>query len=336
MVIDFSIIVVGYNIEQYVERCLTSIVNQKTEACEVIFVDDGSVDATKERVKKIFSNYEHGRYIYQKNRGANAARKTGLLNASGKYISFIDGDDWIEQSYFDSLKKEILRNVDADIISYRYQRVWDSGQKVIAEEENQIFDCEGLEYLNAILDTRYSHVLWDKVYKREFLMYAGFDRIPDITLGDDLAAQVLLGSKKPNVKGCDKVLYNYYVRTTSASKMFSEKSIEIIKALDYMEEVLKKEGMFDQYVELMHYHYFRSFLFYVVRNRFPGNKIQKYIYDNYVKQNIRIRQNPYIRQYMAGKTSEYCLCYIYLWNYKWGCYLAKIYCSVILKVKGRT
>ena len=90
-----SVIVPAYNVERYIETCIDSILKQDYVNVEVIAVDDGATDKTPEILDKIALQKEQVKVIHKKNEGVSAARNTGLEAASGTYIIFIDGDDYI-------------------------------------------------------------------------------------------------------------------------------------------------------------------------------------------------------------------------------------------------
>ena len=91
-----SVIVPCYNGEKDIERCLNSIVNQTYKKIEVIVVDDGSKDNSKELIKEYVNNYPNVNYYYKKNGGLSSARNFGLKKATGDYIAFVDSDDYID------------------------------------------------------------------------------------------------------------------------------------------------------------------------------------------------------------------------------------------------
>ncbi|MDU4936124.1 MAG: glycosyltransferase family A protein, partial [Peptostreptococcaceae bacterium] len=90
-----SIIIAAYNIEDYINRCLNSIVNQSFKDIEIIVVNDGSTDNTINIINNFAKNDVRIKVIDKKNGGLIEARKSGLARASGEYILFLDGDDWL-------------------------------------------------------------------------------------------------------------------------------------------------------------------------------------------------------------------------------------------------
>ena len=94
--IKFSIIVPVYNVERYVERCIDSIVAQTYPAYEIICVNDGSTDGSLEVLQRLADGHPSIKIIDQANKGLGGARNSGVAQATGDYIWFIDSDDWIE------------------------------------------------------------------------------------------------------------------------------------------------------------------------------------------------------------------------------------------------
>lgn len=105
-----SIIIPVYNVEKYIEKCLTSIVNQITDDIEIVIVNDGSQDSSFEIAKEILKDIENVRYIEQENQGLSAARNKGLEVANGSYVWFVDSDDYIVNENFKKLCKVLYKD----------------------------------------------------------------------------------------------------------------------------------------------------------------------------------------------------------------------------------
>lgn len=122
----FSIIIPAYNVEKYIERCLRSCLNQiniNSDDFEIIVVNDGSPDNSAEIAKNILAEYPNGKIIDQANKGLGGARNTGIENASGEYIWFIDSDDWIAPESLSILTKSISDYSKPDLIMFRAANV---------------------------------------------------------------------------------------------------------------------------------------------------------------------------------------------------------------------
>ena len=102
-----SVIIPVYNIKNYLEECLNSVINQTLKEIEIILVDDGSTDGSAKICDNFASKDNRIIVVHQKNQGAGMARNAGIEIANGKYITFTDGDDYLETSAFETLIKAI-------------------------------------------------------------------------------------------------------------------------------------------------------------------------------------------------------------------------------------
>lgn len=110
-----SVIVPVYNVAQYLEQCLDSVVNQTMKELEIILVNDGSTDGSDEICEQYAKQDERVILLHQKNQGLAAARQAGLDVAHGEYIGFVDSDDWLELSMYEEMY-DAARNNNADIV----------------------------------------------------------------------------------------------------------------------------------------------------------------------------------------------------------------------------
>ena len=120
-----SVIVAVYNIENYIERCVKSIINQSFRDIEIIVVNDGSSDGTIEKLNSLKNADSRIKIINKENEGVIEARKTGLKLSQGDYVLFIDGDDWIDLNTI-KLLKEIALEGNYDIVCYNGKWVYDN------------------------------------------------------------------------------------------------------------------------------------------------------------------------------------------------------------------
>lgn len=122
-----SIIVPVYNGEKYLEKCVDSIVHQTERDIEVILVDNGSLDLSGEMCDAFAEKDNRIKVIHQPNNGVSFARNTGIENAKGDYIGFVDADDWIDIDMYDSLLKEASRS-EADVVMCDATTVYSNGE----------------------------------------------------------------------------------------------------------------------------------------------------------------------------------------------------------------
>lgn len=135
-----SIIIPVYNIEKYIERCVLSIINQSYKNIEVIIVDDGSTDRSSDIVDN-YMNLDNCIVIHKENEGLSSARNVGLKAATGEFVMFVDGDDYLMNDAIEILVKKI--NDEIDVIIFPYIRVY--GSKKIA---THLFDKKEIMFSN--------------------------------------------------------------------------------------------------------------------------------------------------------------------------------------------
>ena len=124
-----SIIVPVYNVEQYLERCLTSLLEQEYKDIEIILVDDGSKDSSGELCDSYAEKYDNIRVIHQLNSGQSMARNIGVKAAEGDYIAFVDSDDWVKTDMFSKLMGEAQLHPDVDMVKCGYCETDGKGYK---------------------------------------------------------------------------------------------------------------------------------------------------------------------------------------------------------------
>lgn len=161
-----SVIVPVYNVEKYIRRCIDSICNQTYRNLEIILVDDGSTDLSGEICDEYEKKDSRIRVIHQSNQGLSGARNTGLDNANGDYIAFVDSDDYIHYRMFEVLIRNINKT-EADVSVASMQYVSENGipSGILPEEKMQIY--EGDSILSRMWqDNVRTVVVWNKLYKR--------------------------------------------------------------------------------------------------------------------------------------------------------------------------
>lgn len=113
----YSVIIPVYNAETTLVRCLTSILTQNYENAEIILIDDGSTDKSRILCEQFARDYPQMRYVHQRNSGVSAARNKGLSIATGKYILFVDSDDYVSDDYFTQIDR-LIELYDTDLIIF--------------------------------------------------------------------------------------------------------------------------------------------------------------------------------------------------------------------------
>lgn len=180
--VKISIIVPAYNVAQYLEKCINSLLNQTYHNIEIICVDDGSTDETAIILAKLSSSDERIKPIYTKNSGVSAARNRALSLSTGDFIMFVDGDDWIEPDTCASALKALL-DESADLVLWGYTREYPARSlpKLVFPESRVLNeqDCAELwRRMVGLIDAelRYPEnadafsCVWGKLYRRSDIM----------------------------------------------------------------------------------------------------------------------------------------------------------------------
>ena len=225
-----SVIVPVYNVAQYLPQCVDSIRSQDYEDLEVILIDDGSKDASGEICDQYAAQDSRVRVIHQKNGGAAAAKNAGLRAASGKYLTFVDSDDYLEPNAYGFLMKTLLET-GADAVQGSFREVYRN-----REEEQRVQEevLEGYEYLLRFPKDFSCALLWNKLYRRAIFEGVFFEEGHKI---DDeyFTYQGFLQPRK--VVRLDRIVYNYRKR---ASSVMSTKAAGERLVLDCLDSAAKR------------------------------------------------------------------------------------------------
>lgn len=216
-----SIIVPVYNTKNELTRCLKSIVNQTYSNIEIICIDDGSTDGSEQIVDKFASQDKRIRAIHKRNGGESSARNVGLRMATGQYIAFCDGDDWLEPEMYEVLV-ETLEKKKVDIVAASWYKEFPLLSREITNElpvRDSVFEQEELlKYLYMRDSYRGFAYIWDKLYTREVLRDKQGNLLlfnEELKLGGDILylAEVALNTRR--AKYVDRAFYHYVQRAGS-------------------------------------------------------------------------------------------------------------------------
>lgn len=213
-----SIIVPAFNIENYIERCIKSILEQTYTYLEVIVVDDGSVDNTAEIIDRIAEYDKRVKVIHKQNGGVSRARMDGIRKASGEWIGFVDGDDFVEPNMFDRLIHNAL-TYHADISQCGYQMIFPDGHVDYYYNTNCIEKQDRTTALQELLSgARIEPGLWNKLFhKKLFRNLLQEDLLGNIKINEDLLMNYWLFKGADSVVYEDICPYHYILRRGSAA-----------------------------------------------------------------------------------------------------------------------
>lgn len=225
-----SVIVPVYKTEQYLDRCVESIVNQTYQNLEIILVDDGSPDNCPQMCDDWAKKDERIKVIHLENGGVANARNQGLKIANGEYIGFVDGDDWIEDRMYEILQNNMVDN-DADISVCGYQI---NVENDVAANIRQVSQFDSLKQI-CTGDYKYG-VLWNKLYKSSVVQN---HEMPNLVCCEDLVFNYYVFKNAKTVIECDSKLYHYFQNKDST--VHSEFKIGAFDAIKSKEIILSEE-----------------------------------------------------------------------------------------------
>lgn len=243
MEIKVSVIVPAYNVEKYIGRCLDSLLNQTLKEIEIIVINDGSTDSTGIIIDEYAKKDLRIRAIHQKNLGSSAARNRGIKEARGKYIGYLDSDDYADSFYYENMIAYAERNK-LDIVVSNFIKENSSKSEV-----KQDFDIKGKtwiagkDYIEEIfLGNGYPNV-WDKIVSKE-LYDKGKVRFKEgIFLGDDIVVTVKLGYLASKVGKLEEAHVHYVQHETqgTSKKGLGDKVLDLYRVCEELEEFFAKE-----------------------------------------------------------------------------------------------
>lgn len=223
----FSIIMPVYNTEKYLEKSILSVLHQSYNDYELICIDDGSTDGSVQILSAFADNARIKILKHECNKGLFCARKTGVQNASGDYILFLDSDDWLEQNALKILVKE-LHSSAPDYIEFSYYMISENGLK-----KTYRFTKEDLSkgIVNVLL-AKANHTIWNKCYNAHVIKPI-YDTFPDFyaVFSEDYYQLAVLECYIKTRKMIAIPLYNYSI-TTGISHMPYFDDFKKVKNID--------------------------------------------------------------------------------------------------------
>lgn len=226
-----SIIVPIYNVEKYLNKCVESILKQTYDNLEIILVDDGSLDNCGNICDEYAKKDSRIIVLHKTNGGLSDARNKGINIAKGKYIGFVDSDDYIDNDMFEILYN-LCKNNNADISMISYKEI--ENEIIINENSNytnKVFKYNNIEAIKELLkDEKIKNYAWNKLYKKEL-----FDGIeyPIKMAYEDVGTTYKLFEKAKKIIWYDIPKYNYIRRGTSIVSKNTYKNLKDFIDLSY-------------------------------------------------------------------------------------------------------
>lgn len=237
-----TIIIPMYNSENTIKKCLESVI--KIDNIEIILVDDGSTDNTRNICFKYANKCHNIKYIYQKNKGPGSARNLGINNSQGSYIMFLDSDDYIETKNLEELIQNFLTLDLYDLIYYNFDQVLESGRIYNVYRLQNYVGKNNKELIKNTISWR---LPWGqfKIIKKEIILKNSINFDEEINNSEELFFTIHVLEKSNNIYFFDKIIYHYLKRKNSLSTGTNIKNSE--STLNYVKERLEKEFKGQEY-----------------------------------------------------------------------------------------
>lgn len=266
-----TLIIPVYNSEKYISTCLDSILNQTYTDYEILIVNDGSKDNSKKIIDEYKNKYQEKIIsIEQENKGVSITRNESIQKANGKYIMFIDNDDYLDKDYIERFINTIEEK-DYDIVIGGYRRITDT-KKIIRELK--------------LKDTEWSKLMvmapWAKIYKKQFLLDNNITFLKN-NLGEDVYFNLKAMLLSNKIKIIDYVGYNWFFNTKSVSNTIQKNitQLQVYELLNGCYEELKQANLLEKNYEIIKT-YFTRYIVWILS--FATKKLdKKIIYAEYDK-----------------------------------------------------
>lgn len=214
-----SIIVTIYCVEQYLNQCIESIISQTHKNIEIILVDDGSPDNCPGLCDEWAKKDSRVIVVHKDNEGLAAARKSGVLNATGEYVGFVDADDTIEVDMFECLLTNALE-YDADISHCGYTMIRPEGERIDYYGTGKLVVQNHDQGLIDLIDGKYIEpTTCTKLYKRN--LFQKIEYVTDVSINEDLMLNYSMFSVAQQSVYQDMCKYFYYKHDDSMSRTLS-------------------------------------------------------------------------------------------------------------------
>lgn len=252
-----SVIIPIYNCEKYLKRLLDSIINQNEKSLEIILINDGSTDNSLDILKNYEKKYKNIKVINKKNGGVSKSRNDGLNIATGKYICFLDADDYIDKDYFKEILK-LLNKYNVELLNFGFFSDVENNKleqisSDIVNYKNKLYQTHNdikKDFVN-LWDNTMLYNIWNKVYLKEIIDKNNIS-FPNYNWGEDIAFNREYLNSISSMYNSNKAFY-HYIREREGSitkeykqEIFTTRKREFKEINDYFDSWdIKKEDYYE-------------------------------------------------------------------------------------------
>lgn len=287
-----SVVVPCYNVENYLRKCLDSLVNQTYSDFEVLMVEDCSTDSTKKIVSEYHKKYKNFKAIYNsKNGGLGNARNVGIGESNSEYITFLDSDDWVPNNYLDALYNAIIENKSDLSVCDIYIRYDDP------KKDHRVFTYTNKKDRFGFIDNGLAASSNNKLFNKNIFNNLEY---PTDIINEDIPVTLYILSKY-KAAHTTETYYNYYQRSTSIQNSnITKKRFDIFKAVSLLESKLDVKNK-NRIMEIVSWHQIISLMVFVLPKA-KGLKYRRDLIKDFhkllKKADIKLSTNKYFNHYL--------------------------------------
>lgn len=222
-----SIIMTAYNVADYISSSIDSVIAQTNRNFNLVIVDDCSTDETQKIIRSYEKKYDWISVIcHKKNSGVSTSRNTGLANADGEFVTFIDGDDWVEPNYVDHFL-EIFSDKDVDMVTCGFYNQTENGKvknKIAKHQTSIVGRDEAVKQIIKMTGTVMGYT-WNKAYIRSIIEENNLSFQTDLDLMEDQVFNVEYATVARKFYFDNVPLYHYISRKGSITQKFAMENV---------------------------------------------------------------------------------------------------------------
>lgn len=248
-----SVIIPVYKVEKYIERCSRSLFGQTLDDIEYIFIDDCSSDNSISILKSVLEEYPSRRsqvhiLVHEKSKGPSSARNTGLMVATGEYVTYCDSDDWVDLTMYEKLYNHAICE-NADVCFSNFQFVYSDGCQ--SYETTTVY-VDKSETINSYIGTCWN-VLWNMIAKKQLYIEHSLKSPEDITFCEDFWLSVRLFYHANKIAKVEDTLYFYNRMNVNSIINRTNKKYETDERWVYLDTIcfFKEKGVYSKYEKTM-------------------------------------------------------------------------------------
>ncbi len=312
-----SVVIPVYKVEDYLERCIKSILVQSYSNLEIILIDDGSPDSCGEICDNYKKKDRRIKVIHKKNGGLSEARNAGISIATGKYITFIDSDDYVDENYVELLYETLVK-YSADMAIGSHRVIYDTNRIINKETKEEYCGAPNIIIEKMLYDDGIDLSAWAKLYKTTLFKKIKY---PVGRVFEDAATTYKLIYASNKIAVNSQAIYNYVIRTNSISgTSFNEKKLDLIISTKEMTDYVRKiNPELSKACDRRLMYAYLSTLTQLAKSDKKNKKIQEEL-TNYINKNkFSILKNPRV-----PKRDKIGICSLTLgfdfYRFMWNCY----------------